>query len=447
MKKTLFVSILAVFWLWLGAIGHAQSQNCQIVHFPSGSVCVWIQSMGWNQYTIHTSVSSTINPSALMCTVEYGQNYIYERSCNNTIYHTANHPVRVRLYLNGVWQTVTLDHHNRWQPDQWQQPHHNLNNFHITTNTTSLNLQQRANITIQARDWNNTVIPNYLWTVSFSVQYRPHSNATWQQAPSSSYTLQQHNHSFSTNTNGQITLTNLIRFHTSGQYRLIVSDNAINISNHIQFFIWTSQYQQYGPIQNFGLSTNRSNPTTNQWSNITIQARDSLNRIVENYNQTVNFSIQHRPNNTSNRQNTPQHWYTLDRTYYTFGVQNNGQVTLTNLVRFHNNGQYRLVIQDNRNNIIWYIHFNVGSAHHDHTWFTMHQIHQISSFYNIWPTLIRQMESRYPTLKNHHTRQSQQLAIYQELFNISRWLHSQYSNYDAFLNALRNWYIYTLQIR
>jgi hypothetical protein len=117
---------------------------------------------------------------------------------------------------------------------------------------------------------------------------------------------------------------------------------------------WVSQN-----IWSISINSNHSNLNTNQWASISIQAHDINNNIIKNYNSNISFSIDYKAALNNNWQNAAFSSYTIDRTVYNLPLKNNGEMIFNNLIKFNNNGYYRLTIKDMTNNISNSIVFNV----------------------------------------------------------------------------------------
>ncbi len=578
MKKYLIVLGLLAVSLLFSPSASAQSQNCETMQFPNASACVWVEKMANTEYRVQYTVNSSNAYEWVVCDVFYGSNYQYQQACNQPIYYNNNsiEPIRIRLNIGGTSKTITRNYNfgnGTWAGSLRDNTNNQLHTFSLLASQNNPNLYQPINITIRARDRNNNTITNYSNRVDFSVQYRANSSSSWQTSPSSRYVLDRNSYNFSWNDNGSVTLHNLIEFRNTGQYRLVVRDNNNNITSYISFTIWGSswnnnnqlhtfsllasqnnpnlyqpinitirardrnnntitnytnrvdfsvQYRasnsssrqaspssryvldrnsynfswndngsvtlhnliefrnnghyrlvvrdnsnnisnwieftigqtdsnQYGPIQNFRVTASHTNPSIYQRVNVTIQARDNLNRIVQNYTRNVSLKVQYRPYSNSARQNAPSSHYILNRSNYSFSWSDYGTVTLQNLVEFRNNGTYRLVVEDSWNNIVGYATFTVWGSNNNYNpynpGFTNSQINQIQSIYTIWPIFIDKLKDNYPILRNHSTWNNQQAALYQQMHNILNNYSSIYNNYNSFFNAFRDRYIYTLQIR
>lgn len=332
----------------------------------------------------------------------------------------------------------------------------NRNNYRIipSASYSNPNTNQYINVTLNARyNNNNNTATDYRGTVDFSVQYRSSNSSSRQSASSSNYDLDRSSYTFTSNNNGSVTLNSLLRFYNNGQYRLVIRDYNNNITEYIEFSVGgTNTSWTRGTFNNFGISASRSNPARNESVNVTVQARDSSNRRVEDYTRNISFSVQSRSSNNSSRQSASSSNYYLNRSSYTFSWSDYGSVTLNNLVEFSSNGEYRLVVQDSWNNIVGYYIFNVGGTSNNNNgnsnqWFSTTQMNQVQGIYNLRPTLVADLKDKYPRLRNNSTRQTRADDLYREMFNITRNNYSIYTNYDQFFVAFRDRYVYTLQVR
>lgn len=121
-------------------------------------------------------------------------------------------------------------------------------------------------------------------------------------------------------------------------------------------------------LNNFYLTTDDSTPSTSQYVDLTVKARDSDNYTLTDYTDTINFKVYYRPSGTSSWiQTTSSTYYTMNAEYtngYDFLSSDNGIASLTNFIRFNrNNYDYKVRAYDANNTSIYKeITYNVGSS-------------------------------------------------------------------------------------
>lgn len=418
----LAVCALAFAFLGQGSV-QAQSSNCQTVNFSDGSVCVWIQRVSNGEYRVRSTITNTNNNTvALRCDIEYGQgNNVYRQgvgACDGTFYYSSNNnteQVSIDIWFNQntvrrITQNYNFSNGNRWSSNNNNNDcnyynscnnydddcyyyndcndydddcyyyndcndynddcyyYNNCNNYNdlydmdVVASTIFPWVNQQVNINLLALQSAGVVYENYRGTVEFSVQSQ-NSRGNRQTASSSSYYLNRSSYTFTSSNDGQVQLNNVVEFRNSGIYRLVIRDIDANTTKYVQFDVSWSSNNNNNNRNSYRIipSASQTSPTTNQYINVTLNARyNNNNNTATDYRGTVDFSVQYRSNNSSSRQSASSSNYDLDRSSYTFTSNNNGSVTLNSLLRFYNNGQYRLVIRDYNNNITEYIEFSVG---------------------------------------------------------------------------------------
>ncbi len=107
------------------------------------------------------------------------------------------------------------------------------------------------------------------------------------------------------------------------------------------------------------LSTNRTSPSTSQYVNLTV-------KTDKKYTGKLTLSAKYRSSSSSswtNISNTSSTYFSdysdeWDDGYYKMRSSDNGNVTLSNLVKFKKNGYYRIYVKDTDGNES-YVQFNV----------------------------------------------------------------------------------------
>jgi len=388
MKKLLW--LIVVLWLAFSSLGQgsvqAQSSNCQSVSFSDGTVCVWIERVSNGEYRVRSTISNTNNNTVgLRCDIEYGSsNNAYRQSfgtCDGTFYYASNssEQISIDIWFNqNTLRRITQNYNfsngtrgssnnNNRNNNNNNRNNNNLYDLDVLPNTIFPSINQQINLNLLALQSVGNFYTNYRGTIDFSVQSQ---NSRWnrQTASSSDYYLNRSSYTFTSSNNGQVQLNNVVEFRNSGIYRLIIRDSSSNVTKYIQFDVsGSSNNNNNNNNRNNSYriiaSASQTNPNTNQYINVTLNARyNNNNNTATDYRGSVEFSVQSRSNNNSSWQNASSSSYDLDRSSYTFTSNNNGSVTLNSLLRFYNNGQYRLVIRDSNNNITEYIEFSAGGT-------------------------------------------------------------------------------------
>ncbi|MEI7557866.1 MAG: hypothetical protein WCJ45_03390, partial [bacterium] len=120
------------------------------------------------------------------------------------------------------------------------------------------------------------------------------------------------------------------------------------------------------------VTTNDSSPSTYQYVNLNISARNSSNATITDFSDTVNFKVYYGHANTSSwTQTTSSSYYTMSSDYNTYGYDfssyDHGYISLSNFIQFKNSSyDYKVRVYDANNSsiykeIIFYVNGNNSS--------------------------------------------------------------------------------------
>lgn len=243
-------------------------------------------------------------------------------------------------------------------------------NFYITASPTDPEEDEFVDITVKARNGSSTD-DSYRGTVRFKVERK--SGSSWVSATSTYYTLARTSYTFTSSDDGEHDFSNLVRFRNDAyDYRLVVyDDDDDDIDGYKIFYLNGSNNDNNGDLDNFYLTTNDTTPTTSQYVNLTIEARDSNDDTVTDYTDLVNFKIYKRASGSSTwTLTTSSTDFEIDSDYedgYDFTSSDDGDVTLNNFIKFkRNNYSYKVrVYAEDDTSIYKEITFTVGSVNND----------------------------------------------------------------------------------
>ncbi len=133
-----------------------------------------------------------------------------------------------------------------------------------------------------------------------------------------------------------------------------------------------NNYYSNGNLSNFLVTTNDSSPSTYQYVNLNISARNSSNATITDFSDTVNFKVYYGHANTSSwTQTTSSSYYTMSSDYNTYGYDfssyDHGYISLSNFIQFKNSSyDYKVRVYDANNSsiykeIIFYVNGNNSS--------------------------------------------------------------------------------------
>ena len=211
-----------------------------------------------------------------------------------------------------------------------------------------------------------------------------------------------------------------------------------------------------GDLDNFYLTADDTTPSTSQYIDLTVEARDSNDDTITDYTDSVNFKVYYRSSSSSSwTQTTSSTYYTMSSSYsngYDFTSSNDGIKTFTNLIKFNkNNYDYKVRVYDENDTSIYNeITFNVGSNNNNSNvdGFTDSELNTVESIYNSRDDMINNLENDYSNLRNSTRRQnmSDDLKVaMQEIIDDES--NKTYDNFDDFYAAFLDWYRYTISIR
>lgn len=117
-------------------------------------------------------------------------------------------------------------------------------------------------------------------------------------------------------------------------------------------------------LNSFSVQTDSSYPNTNQYLSLTIKALNNQWYTFTSYNGTVSVSIE-KKDSYSNRYSANSNDFYLDRSSVSFSSSDYGQRSISSAVKFYNNGEYRIKVQDG--SIYNYSYVTVGWSSNTNT--------------------------------------------------------------------------------
>ena len=301
---------------------------------------------------------------------------------------------------------------------------------------------------------------DYTGRINFSkFQYRSSSSSSWSDISRTSstyvsdYSTAWSNgyYKMTSSDDGEAILKNLIKFKKSGYYRIYVEDTDGNES-YVQISVDTSSSSSSS--DEIELSTNRKSPTTSQYVNLTIETDDDyIGRLylTAKYRSSSSSSWSSISNTSSTYFSSySDEW---DDGYYKMTSSDDGEVTLSNLVKFRKNGYYRIYVRDVDGNES-YIQFNVGDVDDDDddsssskvSGFSSSELEKIKTVYKNWNSMIAEMQRKYPSLKKDTYWVRISSNLYDDLKDVvDNKKVRDFEDYDDFQDAFDDWYNYTMR--
>ena len=210
-----------------------------------------------------------------------------------------------------------------------------------------------------------------------------------------------------------------------------------------------------GSLDNFSITADDTTPTTAQYIDLTVKARDSNNDIVTDYTDTVNFKVYYRTSSSSSwTQTISSTYYTMNASYidgYDFPSANKGVKTFINFIKFKkNNYDYKVRVYDENDSSIYKeISFTVGNTSATYVdGFTSSQLATVNNIYDARDAMILKLKNLYGQLRNNisrlHMSDDLKTAMKEIIDDDSE---KTYDNFTDFNTAFLSWYTFTVANR
>ena len=307
----------------------------------------------------------------------------------------------------------------------------------ISASPTSPNVWSYIQLTIDTDE-------DYYWNISFyKVQYRASDSSTRTTISSRTNSTyfsyysnewEQGYYRMKSSDNWHKVISNFLKFAKKWYYRIYAEDTNWNY-DYIDFYVW-NPWSYYDYLE---LSADDTTPSASEYIDLTIEADSS-------YRWKIYFSAKYR-SSTSNSWNNIS---ITSTTYFTnrSTTWNNGYLTMTstdrwektveNIFKFAKKGYYRIYITDEYNNST-YLDFDVWYTNYSPLdWFTQKEFDMIERIYNVWPTLISNLRSQYPRLRNNSSWRDLSDELYDNMWDVVNMRSNRkFKDYDDFDTAFR----------
>lgn len=337
-----------------------------------------------------------------------------------------------RIYIKDIyWNEDYVDFH------VWSSSTYN-DDFDIVASTTSPSVWSYIKLTIDTDS-------SYVWDIDFyKIQYRSSTSSSWttvSSRTSSTYFSDYCNewsqgyYRMKSSDNWHKVINNFIKFAKKGYYRIYAKDSNWN-EDYIEFNVWSSSY-----YYDLDLSTNDKNPDASEYVDLTVTT-DSYYRgkiyFTAKYRSSTSSSWEDISRTSStyfiNRSTTWTNWY------ITMSSSDRWEKTVENIFKFAKKGYYRITVEDEEWNST-YIDFNVSNPSSSPlNWFTQKEFEMVESTYNTWPTLISNLRSQYPRLRNNSSWRNLSDELYENMEDVVyKRSNRVFKDYDDFDRAFRYW--------
>ncbi len=237
--------------------------------------------------------------------------------------------------------------------------------------------------------------------------------------------------------------------------RLNDTQKTVDRNYNFSAWSWWNVVYENTNLNNFYLSTNKTNPSTSQRVDLTIKARNSNNNILTNYTNRVKFDVYYRTSTSSSWNKTSSsYYYTINSSYtnwYKFISSDYGQKNLYDFIRFNkNNLDYKVRVYDENNSNIYndiYFYVNTAETNSNIAWFTVKEVEMIQRIYNIRPQLIRQLKAEHPRFNTNTIWKNLWNDLYSNMKDVldnKTW--RKFTNYSKFFSDFMVWYNRTMDV-
>ncbi len=355
MKKTRMLLGLLIGGFF--ALGTITSADCQTVYFPENqSFCFDIHKLETGRYKAVVSNNQLSSSWNLSCrlTLPNQESLLLPRCQGAFKYEGNNGEIKLRAeLLNYRYELVAnYDFSNGsfspfsilpWISTDYQPE--------ITAiNPASPRVNERVDVSVRIKTPYTSPIQHS--TLKFRVE--EYKNGQRTSSPAYWYQLSMTSYNFSPYEQGEKTFNDLVKFNNEGKFRLHValewggsSTKEITVSsqnNNDYYAEWTS--------------VSDTSPEENEWVDMSLRVKKEGNSF--SYHGWAYFSVEERRN--GNRVSANNSSYELSRTSYLFSSADGGIVKFNTLVRFFEQGEFRVVarLQNSTNSAYQNFYVNNG---------------------------------------------------------------------------------------
>ncbi len=422
------------------------------VYYRTSSSSSWVQTTSSTYYEMDSDYTNGYDFTSSDDGIAELTNFIK--------FKKNNYGYKVRVYAednNSIYKEITFNVGSSSSSTS----NGDLDNFYVTTDDTTPSTSQYVDLTVKARDSDNATITDYTDAINFKVYYRASSSSSWTLTTSSTYYTMNSNYTngydFTSSNNGQKTFTDFIKFNKNNyEYKVrVYAEDDSTIYKEITFNVGSSSSSSNYNTDNFYVTTDDSSPSTSQWVDLTVRARDGTSTDTT-YRGTVQFEVYYRASSSSSwTLTTSTSYYEIKSAYadgYTFTSSNNGQKTFTDIIRFKKNDySYKVLVYDeDEESVEGYKIFDVGGTSNSSNvdGFSSSELATVENIYDAWDEMISNLESTYSALRTNTRRQNMvddlKTAMEEIIDDDS---NKTYDNFDDFYNAWLDRYRYTISVR
>ena len=212
-----------------------------------------------------------------------------------------------------------------------------------------------------------------------------------------------------------------LRAETSNSYSVLVANYDFRNGRFTDGSDDGNKRNDYWGYQIDFNSVSSTNPSTNQWIDMTLKVRNTSSSSSNYFNGRVNFSVEEYRDGYWRSASSSD--YDLERSSYTFSSSDWGERRMTNFLRFRNNGRYKIVAQIDGTNYTAYQEFTVWNGNNNRSnWVAIDDISTTSPSVDQWISLRVRRDGSYYS--------SQTVRFEVEEYRDGYWRSAYSSDYD-----------------
>lgn len=212
-----------------------------------------------------------------------------------------------------------------------------------------------------------------------------------------------------------------LRAETSNSYSVLVANYDFRNGRFTDGSDDGNRKNDYWGYQIDFNSVSSTNPSTNQWIDMTLKVRNTSSSSSNYFNGRVNFSVEEYRDGYWRSASSSD--YDLERSSYTFSSSDWGERRMTNFLRFRNNGRYKIVAQIDGTNYSAYQEFTVWNGNNNRSnWVAIDDISTTSPSVDQWVSLRVRRDGSYYS--------SQTVRFEVEEYRDGYWRSAYSSDYD-----------------
>ena len=352
--KKLISSILSLWIFSLFFFGFWFA-SCQTISLWSNSVCIDIENdWDWYYSLTYQNLSCRAGGCSMYCDVQLPNGVLTNGwMCNWTFEYNWNSTEKIRIYVNIDWYNGVIERYYNFRNGSWgwsssSSSNYNNGELDLSASRTSTNANNYVDLIIETDE-------DYVWKVNFTkLRYRSSSSSSWTDINKysstyiSDYSSEWDNwyYKMTSSNDWYKRITNFIKFKKAGQYRVYAEDLDGNEA-YIQYNI-TSSSSSSSSNDDIEISADDTSISTSEYVKLFIETD-------EDYVWKVNFSLKYKSSSSSswttissltNSTYVSNYSSVRSQGYYKMTSSDDGEKTLSNLVKFKKTGTYRITATD-----------------------------------------------------------------------------------------------------